>query len=78
MLDTLTDSFGRRIEYVRLSVTDRCDLRCFYCLPEDYRGDDEPEDWLHGRANWRIYYSFIRISKVPEKLYTAIYAVDTQ
>ena len=46
MPEQLTDPFGRRIEYVRLSVTDRCDLRCFYCLPEDYRGDDEPENWL--------------------------------
>lgn len=30
----LTDSFGRRISYVRLSVTDRCDLRCRYCMSE--------------------------------------------
>lgn len=30
----LTDPFGRRITYLRLSVTDRCDLRCTYCMPE--------------------------------------------
>ena len=30
----LTDSFDRRISYLRLSVTDRCDLRCAYCMPE--------------------------------------------
>ena len=30
----LTDSFGRRISYLRLSVTDRCDLRCRYCMAE--------------------------------------------
>lgn len=30
----LTDSFSRRIDYLRLSVTDRCNLRCVYCLPE--------------------------------------------
>lgn len=29
----LTDSFGRRVDYLRLSVTDRCGLRCAYCLP---------------------------------------------
>jgi GTP 3',8-cyclase len=29
----LTDSFGRRINYLRLSVTDRCNLRCRYCMP---------------------------------------------
>ncbi|TCJ39141.1 GTP 3',8-cyclase MoaA [Parafrankia sp. BMG5.11] len=30
----LVDSFGRTIDYVRLSVTDRCDLRCRYCMSE--------------------------------------------
>ena len=33
----LVDRFGRRISYVRLSVTDRCDLRCRYCMPERMR-----------------------------------------
>lgn len=31
----LCDRFGRTIEYLRISVTDRCNLRCLYCLPED-------------------------------------------
>ncbi len=30
----LIDGFNRRISYLRLSVTDRCDLRCSYCMPE--------------------------------------------
>lgn len=30
----LEDGFGRSISYLRLSVTDRCDLRCSYCMPE--------------------------------------------
>lgn len=30
----LTDGFGRTLRYVRLSVTDRCDLRCTYCMSE--------------------------------------------
>ena len=30
----LTDSFGRKVTYLRLSVTDRCDLRCVYCMAE--------------------------------------------
>lgn len=30
----LRDSFGRTITYLRVSVTDRCDLRCIYCMPE--------------------------------------------
>jgi cyclic pyranopterin phosphate synthase len=30
----MQDSFGRRIEYLRISVTDKCNLRCVYCMPE--------------------------------------------
>jgi cyclic pyranopterin phosphate synthase len=30
----LIDRFGRTVNYIRLSVTDRCDLRCVYCMPE--------------------------------------------
>ena len=33
-LAPLVDPFGRRIRYVRVSVTDRCDYRCVYCMPE--------------------------------------------
>lgn len=42
----LIDPFGRRIDYVRLSVTDKCDLRCFYCLPKGFKGFEEPAHWL--------------------------------
>ncbi len=31
----MKDTFNRKIEYVRISVTDRCDLRCQYCMPEN-------------------------------------------
>jgi len=34
MAAELTDSFNRKIDYLRLSVTDRCNLRCFYCMPK--------------------------------------------
>ena len=42
----LVDRFGRQINYLRLSVTDRCDLRCAYCIPEGFKGFEEPEHWL--------------------------------
>lgn len=42
----LKDPFGRRIDYLRLSVTDRCDLRCGYCLPKGFKGFEEPARWL--------------------------------
>jgi cyclic pyranopterin phosphate synthase len=31
----LADSLGRHINYLRLSVTDRCNMRCFYCMPQE-------------------------------------------
>jgi cyclic pyranopterin phosphate synthase len=34
------DSFGRIVDYLRISITDRCNERCLYCLPENY------SDWL--------------------------------
>ena len=34
-LAPLEDPFGRRVSYLRVSVTDRCDLRCVYCMAED-------------------------------------------
>ena len=37
----MIDGFGRRIEYLRVSVTDKCNLRCVYCMPE------EGLEWLH-------------------------------
>ncbi len=45
-MHTLVDPFGRKIEYLRLSVTDRCDLRCFYCMPEGFSDFEEPAHWL--------------------------------
>ena len=35
MSAALIDGFGRTINYVRLSVTDRCDFRCIYCMAEE-------------------------------------------
>lgn len=43
---SLVDPFGRKIEYLRLSVTDKCNLRCFYCLPKGFKGFEQPEHWL--------------------------------
>ncbi len=34
----MLDSFGRKIHYLRISLTDRCNLRCVYCMPEDGPG----------------------------------------
>ncbi|MGK5082186.1 GTP 3',8-cyclase MoaA [Bdellovibrionota bacterium FG-1] len=36
-LETLGDSFGRKFQYLRLSITDQCNFRCVYCLPDGYQ-----------------------------------------
>ena len=50
----LTDNHGRTINYLRLAVTDRCNLRCFYCMPE------EGIDWL-SREELMTYPEMLRI-----------------
>lgn len=39
----LIDPLGRKLEYLRLSITDRCNLRCSYCLPNGCRGATGPQ-----------------------------------
>lgn len=56
----LSDRFGRRIDYLRLSVTDRCDLRCSYCMPEGFDGYEEPAHWLNFDEIERILRLFAR------------------
>ncbi len=38
-MSDLTDPFGRRFSYLRLSITDVCNFRCEYCLPDGYQGN---------------------------------------
>jgi GTP 3',8-cyclase len=40
------DPFGRSIDYLRISVTDRCNERCLYCMPEGYKGWAKRADHL--------------------------------
>jgi cyclic pyranopterin phosphate synthase len=40
------DTFGRFIDYLRISVTDRCNERCLYCMPEGYKGWAKRADHL--------------------------------
>lgn len=42
----LKDSYKRKIDYLRISVTDRCNLRCIYCMPEDGITQKAPWDIL--------------------------------
>src|SRR3712207_7701677 len=37
----LTDSYNRKMDYLRISVTDRCNFRCQYCMPENIEFKDK-------------------------------------
>ncbi len=50
----MVDQFGRRVEYLRVSVTDKCNMRCVYCMPE------EGLPWLK-RADLLTYEEIARI-----------------
>lgn len=58
---TLIDPFQRRIDYVRLSVTDRCDLRCSYCLPKGFKDFEEPAHWLNFDEIERVVRAFTEL-----------------
>ncbi len=57
----LKDNHGREINYLRLAVTDRCNLRCFYCMPE------EGIDWL-SRKELMSYEEMMRICSLLVKM----------
>lgn len=48
------DAFGRTIDYLRISVTDRCNERCLYCMPEGYKGWEQKPDHLTASEILRI------------------------
>lgn len=57
----LKDNHGRTINYLRLAVTDRCNLRCFYCMPE------EGIDWL-SRSELMSYEEMLRACSLLVKM----------
>jgi len=48
------DPFGRQIDYLRISVTDRCNERCLYCMPEGYKGWESKPDHLTAEEIIRV------------------------
>lgn len=57
----LIDRFGRQLNYLRVSVTDKCDLRCSYCMPKGFNGFEEPENWLTFAEIERVVAAFGRM-----------------
>jgi len=60
-MNILQDRFGRSIEYLRLSVTDRCELRCSYCIPKGFKDFEEPENWLTFDEIERVVAAFVSL-----------------
>src|SRR5215472_792682 len=48
------DSFGRKVDYLRISITDRWNERCLYCMPEGYKGWERLSDHLSAEEIIRI------------------------
>ena len=57
----MKDCFGREIDYLRISITDRCNLRCRYCMPDGMSGKLCHEDVLR-------YEEFLRIVRAASRL----------
>lgn len=57
----LIDRFGRTIDYLRISVTDRCNLRCSYCIPKGFNDFEAPDHWLSFDELMRVIHAFVRL-----------------
>jgi len=55
------DPFGRSVRYVRIAVTDRCNLRCAYCMPAGYLGGEHPQDLLRFEELRTAAAAFVRL-----------------
>lgn len=64
----LKDGFGRVIDYLRVSVTDRCDMRCSYCMPKAFKGFQEPVAWLSHHETCRLLNLFVRLGITKVRL----------
>lgn len=60
-MDALVDPYGRKIDYLRVSITDRCNLRCFYCVPSG------PPDLLE-RSELLSFEEILRVIRVAATL----------
>lgn len=68
-MKTLIDPFNRRIEYVRLSVTDRCNFRCDYCMPEQgYHPEGRHTEYLSYEEMARIMQAFAELGVAKVRL----------
>lgn len=60
-LDKLIDRYGRKIDYLRISVIDRCNLKCVYCMPDSGITPKEPDEILSDEEILRIVSSAVSL-----------------
>lgn len=65
--EALQDTFGRSFPYLRLSITDVCNFRCSYCLPDGYQCSSKP-DFLHLDEIKRIVDAFAQMGTTKIRL----------
>lgn len=56
-MNSLIDPFNRKIEYLRISVTDKCNYRCSYCMPEQ---------GAHPEGNHTEYLSYDELARIAK------------
>jgi len=64
----LQDPFGRRFSYLRLSVTDACNFRCVYCLPNGYKKSPQEQDPLDLNEITNLISAFAEMGTVKVRL----------
>ena len=64
----LQDRYGRTIDYLRISVTDKCDLRCAYCIPKGFKGFEIPQSWLTIDEITRVVGAFAKLGTTRSRL----------
>ena len=60
-VQSLEDSFGRRFSYLRLSITDACNFKCSYCLPDGYQRSGESAGPLDPSEISRLIRAFVQM-----------------
>ena len=69
-MQTLKDSFGRTFPYIRLSITDVCNFKCGYCLPNGYQVDkSDNRKFLQLEEIKRLAKVFFKIRCIKDKTY---------
>ncbi|MFP5039355.1 GTP 3',8-cyclase MoaA [Parasediminibacterium sp. JCM 36343] len=64
----LHDTFGRQHTYLRISLTDRCNLRCLYCMPEDYNSFAPPAQLMQAHEIESIAKTFVSLGVTKIRL----------